>query len=89
MLKTHSVPDEEGAELFQTIMRRVPTHEPWPHHEHLDPEKFKIDKTDRDSEGRNEDNTDTMNFTPEYWKKYTTTEDTFIRAKPPTPEDEE
>lgn len=88
-LKTHSVPDEEGAELFQTIMRRVPTHEPWPHHENLDPQKFKPDLTDRDAEGRYEDNTDTMNFTPDYWKKYTATEDTFIRIKPPTPEDEE
>jgi hypothetical protein len=88
-LKTHSVPDEEGNELTQTIVRRVPTHEPWPHHEHLDPQKFKPDQTDRDAEGRNEDNTDTMNFTPDYWKAYTTITDTFAKIKAGGEEPEE
>jgi hypothetical protein len=78
-LKVHSVPDQEGSELFQTIMRRVPTHEPWPHHENLDPEKFKPEKTDRDIESRNEGTSDSMNFTPEYWKKYSTSTDTFAK----------
>ena len=80
-LKTHSVPNEEGNELAQTIMRRVPTHEPWPHHENLDPEKYKPEKTDRDIDGRNEDNSESILETPEYWKKYTTETDTFAKVK--------
>ena len=88
VLKTHSVPDEEGNELTQSIMRRIPTHEPWPHHENLDPEKFKPDQSDRDTEGRYEDNTDTMNFTPDYWKTYTTSIDTFTKLPPQNQEEE-
>ena len=87
-LKTHSVPDEEGNELTQSIMRRIPTHEPWPHHENLDPEKFKPDQTDRDAEDRYEDNTDTMNFTPDYWNAYTTSIDTFTKLPPQNQEEE-
>jgi hypothetical protein len=87
-LKTHSVPDEEGNELTQSIMRRIPTHEPWPHHENLDPEKFKPDQTDRDVEDRYEDNTDTMNFTPDYWNAYTTPIDTFTKLPPQNQEEE-
>jgi hypothetical protein len=87
-LKTHSLPDEEGNELTQTIMRRVPTHEPWPHHENLDPEKFKPDQTDRDVEDRYEDNTDTMNFTPDYWNAYTAAIDTFTKLPPQNQEEE-
>lgn len=30
-----------------SIMRRVPTHEPWDHHENIDPTAFKPEKTDR------------------------------------------
>lgn len=86
-LKTHSVPDEEGNELFQTIMRRVPTHEPWPHHENLDPVKFKPDQTDRDVDGRLEGTSSTMNFTPEYWETYTTVTDTFEKIKGPEEQD--
>jgi uncharacterized protein (DUF2345 family) len=86
-LKTHSLPDEEGNELAQSIMRRIPTHEPWPHHEHLDPEKFKPDQTDRDTESRNEGNTSTMNFTPEFWSEYTTATDTFEKIKGPEEQD--
>ena len=81
ILQTHSLPDEEGNELVKSIMRRIPTHEPWPHHEHLDPEKFKFDSTDRDIAERYEGNTDSMNFTPEYWLKYTTETDTFSKIK--------
>jgi len=33
---------------IRSIMLRVPTHEPWDHHESLDPEQFKPIKTDRD-----------------------------------------
>ena len=69
-------------------MRRIPTHEPWPHHENLDPEKFKPDQTDRDVEDRYEDNTDTMNFTPDYWNAYTTPIDTFTKLPPQNQEEE-
>jgi len=33
---------------IRSIMLRVPTHEPWDHHESLDPAQFKPAKTDRD-----------------------------------------
>lgn len=69
VLKTHSVPDQEGAELTQTIMRRVPVKEPWPHHENLDPLEYKKDKTDRDVDGRNTGNSTSIKKTPEKWKK--------------------
>jgi hypothetical protein len=78
-LKTHSVPNEEGSELTQTIMRRIPTHEPWPHHENLDPVKFKPDQTDRDIDGRNESNSSSIADPAELWKKYTTVTDTFAK----------
>ena len=78
-LKTHSVPDEEGSELTQSIMRRIPTHEPWPHHENLDPVKFKPDQTDRDIDDRNESNSSSIADPAELWKKYTTGTDTFAK----------
>lgn len=80
-LKTHSVPDQEGSELVQTIMRRLPIHEPWPHHENLDPVQFKPDQLDRDIDGRYEENSDSILVTPEYFKKYTTITDTFAKIK--------
>jgi hypothetical protein len=67
-LKTHSLPDEQGSELTQSIMRRIPTHEPWPHHENLDPQTFKPENTDRDIDGVNEGNSTSIVETPEYWK---------------------
>lgn len=87
--KTHGVPGPDGEPFTESIMRRVPTNEPWPHHENLDPQKFKPDQTDKDIDGRYSDNSDSIAAPAEYWKKYTATEDTFIRAKPPTPEEEE
>ena len=81
VLKTHSVPDQEGAELVKTIVRRLPTHEPWPHHENLDPEKYKPEKTDRDIDGRNEDNSESILETAAGWNKYSTITDTFSKIK--------
>ena len=82
----------EGEEFTQSIMRRIPTHEPWPHHENLDPEKFKPAETDRDIAGRykdiDESVTDSMNFTPDYWKEYTTSIDTFTKLPPQNQEEE-
>lgn len=36
---------------FETIVSRAPQHEPWPHHENLDPLAFKPDQTDREEPG--------------------------------------
>ena len=42
-LATHSIPDATS------IMKRVPQHEPWSHHENLDPMAVTLAKTDRTS----------------------------------------
>jgi len=68
-LKLHTIPDENGGKLAESIMRRIPTHEPWPHHENLDPKKFKEEKIDRDIEGRYEGTSDSINIKPAQWKK--------------------
>lgn len=36
---------------IDTIMKRAPQHEPWPHHENLNPQEFKREKTDREIAG--------------------------------------
>ena len=36
---------------YPTIVPRAPQHEPWPHHENMDPLTFKKDQTDRESPG--------------------------------------
>ena len=69
VLKTHSLPNQEGVELVQSIMRRLPTHEPWPHHENLDPLKYKAEKTDRDLDGRTEANSQSILEPPAIWTK--------------------
>jgi hypothetical protein len=95
-LKTHSVPNQSGTTLFKTIMRRVPTNEPWPHHENLDPAEFTPNSTDRDVDGRNKEqgkeNSESILLVdkkqPEYWsgwsgegRKYTAGLDTFAKIK--------
>lgn len=72
-LKTFKNPNEEGAASIDSIMLRVPTTEPYPHHENLDPLKFKKDKTDRESGA--------AAAVPEQWKKYSTATDTFAKVK--------
>jgi hypothetical protein len=44
--------DVSGGDVTDFILRRIPTHEPYPHHENLEPELFLPDKTDRDINGR-------------------------------------
>jgi len=83
VLKTHSVPDEFGSELTQSIMRRVPTHEPYAQHENLDPIKVKPDQTDRDIDGRYEGNSESILEPAATWKTYSTSTDTFEKIKPP------
>lgn len=78
VLTTNELPNELG-ESIQSIMMRVPTHEPWPHHEHLDPQSFLPAKTDRDAGGSIP--------TPTAWKKYSLLTDTFDKYLPPEPEE--
>jgi hypothetical protein len=52
-------------------MLRIPTHEPWPHHENLNPTDFKPEKTDREA------GADIP--IPEYWKEFSTNTDTFAK----------
>jgi len=43
---------EKEKDYFRSIMRRIPTAEPYPQHENLDPMAYYNDKTDRDIDGR-------------------------------------
>ena len=75
-LKVHKLPDigsptaKDDPEDLTTILRRVPTPEAYPHHENLDPTKFKPEQTDRDSQGRNEGESSDLREPPLDWKKY-------------------
>jgi hypothetical protein len=77
-LKLNQVPNELG-ETVESIMMRVPSHEPWPHHENLDPQSFLPTKTDREAGG--------SGATATMYKKYTTLNDTFEKFLPPQPEE--
>jgi hypothetical protein len=83
ILQTSTLPGPpNGASFVHSIMRRVPTTEPYPQHENLDPAKYKPDLTDRDVETRYEGNSSSMAKPASHWKKYTTTPDTFTRNPP-------
>jgi hypothetical protein len=79
-LSTFSNPTQDESTL-ESIMLRVPTTEPYPHHENLDATKFKTDLTDRESGSAIQ--------VPEYWKKYSTDTDTFEQIQPPEENPEE
>ena len=75
----------------ESIVRRMPTPEPYPHHENLDPLNYKPDKLDRDKDGRYEstdgeeleaqsDFTSDMNEPASTWRTYTTATDTFSKG---------
>ena len=102
-LKLHKLSDESGEFVEEvippSIMRRIPTFEPYPYHENLDPLKVKPEETDRDLEDRYEDTdaeqisdqsdfSETMIAPADAWKQYTTVEDTFVRFVPEEPEEE-
>lgn len=93
-LKLHTIVDLPGQDEWQaltsteSIVRRMPTPEPYPHHENLDPIKFKPAETDRDKDGRYEstdgeelneqsDFTSDMNDPASSWREYSTATDTF------------
>jgi hypothetical protein len=80
-LHIFKLPDSTGSLNISSIMKRVPTTEPWPHHENLDPNKFKLDKTDNKVE---EDIA-----VPDTWKTYSTKAETFKTIPPPATEEEQ
>jgi hypothetical protein len=99
-LKLHTIVDltsqDEWKSLTSTesIVRRMPTPEPYPHHENLDPLNYKPGKLDRDKDGRYESTdgeelndqsafTSDMNKPAGAWRTYSTGTDTF--AKVPAP----
>jgi uncharacterized protein (DUF2345 family) len=61
----------ENPGTADSIMKRIPTHEPWEHHENLDPANFAPDITDRE--------TNTSIATPDAWNSYSTVTDTFAK----------
>ena len=96
--KLHKLPDLAKPDIKtqpidlptgSTILRRVPTPEPYPHHENLDPKRFKPDSppgtnsTDRDCKGRNPPERETSDYKSpaDLWKEYTTKYDTFEKVK--------
>lgn len=60
-------PGAAAGSSVQSIVKRMPTHEPWTHHENLNPLEFKPDKTDI----QNEDAIQAGNlvFTPDTFRK--------------------
>jgi hypothetical protein len=85
VLKIHTLPteDPEKKKTINSIMKRVPTFEPWPHHENLDPITVSTSAIDRDTDGKTEGVNDKMKTPPASWKQYTTITDTFNKVKPP------
>jgi hypothetical protein len=79
-LSTFDNPTQDESTIT-SIMLRVPTTEPYPHHENLDATLFKSDLTDRESGSAID--------VPDAWKSYSTMTDTFERITPPQEETEE
>jgi uncharacterized protein (DUF2345 family) len=79
-LTVHSLPDLDSAnsavKTKTTIMARMPTAEPYPQHENLDPQGFKPDKTDREGKGPG-------SVPPGRYKRYSTNTDTFKKIGKP------
>lgn len=93
-LKTINMPDIPSQDDWQglttksVIMRRMPTPEPYPHHENLDPELVKPGPTQRDhfdprgtSMPLRYNDSDSKEVAS-HWRKYSTTIDTFQRNPP-------
>jgi hypothetical protein len=78
VLQTIALPVDDTVTI-NSILMRAPMHEPWPHHENLDPQSFIPSKTDRD--------TTTAIPLPDSWKKYSLITDTFDKYLPPEPEE--
>ena len=52
---------------YRSILARAPQHEPWTHHENLNPQSFKIDQTDREQPGLLTEGINTV--TPDTFRK--------------------
>jgi GH24 family phage-related lysozyme (muramidase) len=61
-------PGTIAGSAVQTIVKRMPTHEPWTHHENLNPLEFKPEKTDIQVVGETPD-AGTVLFTPDTFRK--------------------
>jgi hypothetical protein len=72
-LITYFNPTEKEGTTLESILLRVPSHEPWPLHEHLNPEDFVPKKTDI--------TTGTAATPPGKWTLYTSPDDTFKQNK--------
>jgi uncharacterized protein (DUF2345 family) len=75
-----NVPATEGTPI-NSIMLRIPTTEPYPLHENLDPTNLMPDNTDRES--------GSAGSTPDGWQTYSTITDTFSRVKGPEEEQQQ
>jgi hypothetical protein len=71
-LPTIDNPTEIDGETITSILARIPTTEPYPHHENLDGTMFKPDATDREAE--------TAIPVPDAWKTYSLSTDTFLKG---------
>ena len=81
VLTTFKLPTDIEGDTVESILLRVPTTEPYPHHENLDPENFKTDKTDREAGA--------AGTVPDLWKTYSTgPDDTFTVRPPPATEEQ-
>jgi len=71
-LSTIDNPTETDGTTITSIMARIPTTEPYPHHENLDGSLFKPDATDREKAS--------AISVPKSWKTYTSSSDTFLKG---------
>ena len=53
----YMLPGSEVPTYYPSILARAPQHEPWPHHENMNPLVFKTKETDREKPGRLAGNT--------------------------------
>ena len=69
---TYNLPNVEAGLVsggaVSSIVKRMPTHEPWPHHENLNPLEFKPEKTDIQIT-EEEPQSGTVLFTPDTFRK--------------------
>jgi len=72
-LPIYTIPTETDGIELDSILLRIPTHEPWPFHENLKPEDFLPDMTDI--------TTGTAPQIPPSWMTYTAPDDTFKQGK--------
>ena len=75
-----AIPATTGTTIT-SIMARIPTTEPYPLHENLDPTNLTPDKTDRES--------GSAGSTPDGWQTYSTITDTFSKVKGPEEEQQQ